>query len=206
MNWSKASRRYGSGGFTLIEVMVSLVILLLGMLSLAGFQNRLFQSEMEAYQRTQAQILVQDMADRMRVHRAYAACFQNLRLGTGSSEPPACTYNPHGTKTLSEEVREQMVQQQKTVQADQQAWNDLLLGAAEQAARIRLGAMAGAVGCIDYIGSDAAGTDIFRISVAWQGVIETAAPPRNLQCGQNSFGDETLRRVSSITVGMAKQG
>ncbi len=38
-------------GLTMIELMVTVVILLVGLMGLAGLQSRLQQSEMESYQR-----------------------------------------------------------------------------------------------------------------------------------------------------------
>ncbi len=52
-------------GFSLLEVLVSMFVLALGLLGLAGLQTRVSVAEMESYQRTQALILVQDMVDRI---------------------------------------------------------------------------------------------------------------------------------------------
>jgi type IV pilus assembly protein PilV len=59
-------------GTTLLEVLVTLVILAIGLLGLAGLQTRLQVSEMEAYQRSQALILLNDMASRIASNRANA--------------------------------------------------------------------------------------------------------------------------------------
>src|SRR5207253_3006873 len=53
------------GGFSLIEVLVTIVILMIGLLGLAALQTNATVAEMEAYQRSQALVLVQDMADRI---------------------------------------------------------------------------------------------------------------------------------------------
>ena len=47
-------------GVSLIEVLVTIVILAVGLLGLAGLQMRLQSSEVEAYQRTQASLLLED--------------------------------------------------------------------------------------------------------------------------------------------------
>ena len=62
--------RGASAGFTLIEILVALVILLVGLLGLVGLQAKGQQAEMESYQRTQALVLLQDLADRMNANRA----------------------------------------------------------------------------------------------------------------------------------------
>lgn len=59
-------------GATLIEVLVAMVILAIGLLGLAGLQSVSVQSNQGAYYRSQATILANDMADRMRANRTAA--------------------------------------------------------------------------------------------------------------------------------------
>jgi len=55
-------------GFTLIELMVALLVLAIGLLGLAGLQAKGLSNNHNAYLRTQATLLAQDMADRMRAN------------------------------------------------------------------------------------------------------------------------------------------
>ncbi|MEH6576685.1 MAG: type IV pilus modification protein PilV [Amphritea sp.] len=55
-------------GMTLIEVLVTLVLLSVGLLGLAAMQVRAMQMNQGAYMRSQAVSLSQDMADRMRIN------------------------------------------------------------------------------------------------------------------------------------------
>ncbi len=57
------------GGFSLIEVLVSVVILSLGLLGVAGMQVLSLQSGHSAYQRSQATWVANDLADRLRARR-----------------------------------------------------------------------------------------------------------------------------------------
>jgi type IV pilus assembly protein PilV len=85
-------------GFTLLEVLVSLVILVFGLLGLIGLQARAQVATFESYQRGQALILVQDMADRIATNRKAAGCYAITSdtatgtpfLGTGYADTPAC--------------------------------------------------------------------------------------------------------------------
>ncbi|HEY0563491.1 MAG TPA: prepilin-type N-terminal cleavage/methylation domain-containing protein, partial [Methylophilus sp.] len=52
---------YKQQGSTLLEVLITIVILAIGLLGLAGLQSRLHVSEMESYQRAQALVLLNDM-------------------------------------------------------------------------------------------------------------------------------------------------
>jgi len=57
-----------TGGFTLIEVLVAVLVLALGLLGIAGLQAAGMQMNNSAYLRSQAAILAQDMADRARAN------------------------------------------------------------------------------------------------------------------------------------------
>lgn len=57
-----------SGGFTLLEVMVALVVMSVGLLSLAGMQVIGLRTNHSAYMRTQATIQSYDIIDRMRAN------------------------------------------------------------------------------------------------------------------------------------------
>lgn len=102
-----------------------------------------------------------------------------------------------------------------TAVSDLQAWNYALQGVAEKSGGANSGAMIGARGCIIYDPTTELtaldgvttiyGSGVYTVSIAWQGLGSTSAPPVNLTCGagmyQNNQGavDETLRRVVSLT-------
>ncbi len=118
-----------------------------------------------------------------------------------------------------------------TAVSDLRAWNASLQGAAEASGGTNVGAMIGARGCISYnsapqspanpggelpeydpqsglpTGKILLGTGVYTISIAWQGLGDTA--PAALTCGTglylNSTGavDEAQRRVVSLTIRMA---
>lgn len=62
-----------NNGFTLIEVLITLVILAIGLLGLAATQTTGLKNNLSAYQRSQATQLAYNMADRMRVNVKDAA-------------------------------------------------------------------------------------------------------------------------------------
>ncbi len=55
-------------GFSLIEVLIALVVLAIGLLGLATLQMTSLQFNSDAYLRSQATVLVYDIADRMRIN------------------------------------------------------------------------------------------------------------------------------------------
>lgn len=174
-------------GFTLIEVLVALVIVLVSVLGVVGLSVKTVQQEAESYQRVQALTLLQEMVDRINSNRQVAACYSNnatgRTLGTGASSTPTCGL---GTAT-----------QNAQAVADLVAWSNQLQGAAEQnSSSSNVGAMIGARGCITQISA----TDrTYRITVAWQGLGPTVEPANS--CGEDQYGDDdSLRRTVNAVV------
>jgi type IV pilus assembly protein PilV len=162
-------------GFSLIEVLVTILILMVGLLGLAGLQSRALTSQMEAYQRSQALILLKDMADRINANRSDAASYV-ATLGTGAACPAA------GLTVASVDLNE---------------WCEALLGAAEVQGGANIGAMIGARGCIYQTVAPAE----YLVAVAWQGFNSTAIPA--IDCGEDQYGDETKRRVVALPLTIA---
>jgi type IV pilus assembly protein PilV len=76
-------------GFTLIEVLVTVVVLAIGLLGLAGLQATSLRVNSGAYFRSQATNLAYDMADRMRVNRQAAPTYDTGgMLDPLDCEPP----------------------------------------------------------------------------------------------------------------------
>lgn len=170
-----------NAGFSLIEILVTIVILMIGLLGLAGLQGRALTSQMEAYQRSQALILLKDMADRIEANRVNAASYVST-VGTGAACPAA------GATVASTDLNE---------------WCNALMGAAETQSGVgNVGVMIGARGCITQIAAPASGVESqYLVAVAWQGLNTTAVP--TITCGQNQYGSEALRRVVALPVTIA---
>jgi len=80
-----------TGGFTLIEVLVAVLVLALGLLGIAGLQAAGMQMNNSAYLRSQAAILAQDMADRARANtEGYEAGAYNIGDPTNVSKTDDC--------------------------------------------------------------------------------------------------------------------
>lgn len=173
-------------GMMLIEALVSLVIAAIALLGTVTLMAKSTRSEMESYQRVQALTLVQDMASRINANRQVASCYSNGATGLSTTTAPLPVCATGSAVQIA------------TANADLAAWKNALLGSSEVSGTSRVGAMIGAVGCIDQI--DPA-NQIYRISVAWQGVMPTAAPV--LTCGNTSIVGNNLRRVISIQIQIA---
>lgn len=174
-------------GSALLEVLITIVILAIGLLGLAGLQMRLQVSEMESYQRAQALILLNDMASRISANRYSAADYVTASpLGAGMT----CS-----TSTATQQAR------------DVSEWCNALKGAAETSGVNNVGAMIGGRGCVESIGSGE-----YMVTVAWQGLVPVSAPPISVACGQNQYNgaeagaqciNDLCRRVVTTIVRIA---
>ena len=152
-------------GISLIEVLISMVILAVGLLSLVGLQGRLQVLQMESYQRSQALLLLHDMASRIALNRNHASDYvTGSPLGVGMTCP---------ADTTTRQV------------ADFSEWCAALQGAAETIGLSQLGAMLGGRGCVQDIGSDT-----YLVTVAWQGAAPISADsvlPPSVDCGAGLY-------------------
>jgi len=178
------------GGVTMIEVLVSLLILTVGLLGVAGLQARMQTAEVEAFQRAQAIVLLQEMVDRISANRQKAAIEGYVTdpsepLGTGSTldcSAPATVFLK-----------------------DQCEWSSALTGAAETTGggANKLGAMNEARGCITNPVTTMPREVV--VAVVWQGLVPTVVPAAtNCGSGEAAYGsDGKLRRamIARIKIG-----
>lgn len=184
-------------GFSMIEVLITMVIILVGLLSIAALQAKAQIAEFESYQRAQGLIIMSDIIDRMRLNKDAISCFvitDNTVSGTpymgaaGASHmgTPSCgastpTYNDMAEDNLN-------------------YLDDLLKGAAETSGGgADVGAMIGARACVSYDDTTEVdsqpGTGLYTVVVTWQALAALSAPTAN--CANGLYGDETMRRAVS---------
>jgi type IV pilus assembly protein PilV len=208
-----------SHGFTLIEVLVTLVILTFGLLGIAGLMAKGQRIAFEAYQRQQAVALASDMGERIRGNRLLAAaCPPGPACTTYTAGAPVIT--PLGNGVYYQDYQTGAIKDCATLTCSIQElalydialWDGLLNGYSEQQTGgvTRVGGIINAHGCIEELlaantsascppapaplGSVFSRT--LRISVAWQGSDDTAAPTGvNSTCGAGLYGAETKRRI-----------
>lgn len=175
-------RRAAQNGSSLLEVLITIVIMAIGLLGLAGLQARLHTSEMEGYQRAQAVILLEDMVHRIDANRKAA----NAYVTTAGSPLGAGMTCPSDMSTLQ--------------QRDASQWCAALQGAAEKTGASTVGAMIGGRGCVEDLGNSE-----YLVTVAWQGLGAVSAPPDSVACGKGLYndtpacaGDRCRRAVTSI--------
>lgn len=87
----QARAAHSESGFTLIEILISLIILAVGFLGLAALQTGSVQGTQTTYFRTQADLLVNDLAERMRSNRAGALNGHYAFASGGAPGDPGCS-------------------------------------------------------------------------------------------------------------------
>jgi len=187
-------------GFTMLEILISLLLIAIGLLGMLGLQAQATVAEFESYQRGQALILVQDMVDRINANRGASLCYVittdaaggQPQLGSGTADPVCASVT--GTTVTRAMADKDLVD-----------WDSALKGAAETTGGGNVGAVLNARGCVTR---DAVSGN-YRVAVAWQGMSSTIAPTAvdaNATCGLNQYGNETLRRELSTTFRIADLG
>jgi type IV pilus assembly protein PilV len=182
-------------GTSLVEVLITLLILAFGLLGVAGLQSKVGLVEMESYQRAQAILALSEITERINANRAQAASYVTAgSLGTADAQPTDCTTVAAGpTRDLCE-------------------WSNALKGAGEQLTAgnpaTNVGGTVGARGCITQVQAPnpalgVCSPGIYEVSVAWQGMSPTAAPA--LACAQGAYGTDTYRRLISTRIAIAPQ-
>lgn len=138
-------------GFTLIEVLITLVILIFGLLGIAGLMAKGQRVSHEAYQREQAVTIANDMAERIRANRTQALLYAagapaSAPLGAGtlygqllSNSLPTNNCGLYNCSTAA------------LVNYDLAQWDGLLVGYGEQqtTGAAKIGGVIGARGCIE---------------------------------------------------------
>jgi type IV pilus assembly protein PilV len=163
-------------GFSMLEVLITIAILMVGLLGLAGLQTNVAAAEFEAYQRAQALVLVQELADRITANKRNAASYVMNDLGASGAED-VCDGMTDYKRDLCE-------------------FNNALVGASEKKSGNAVGAMIGARACITN-----PAPNLYIITIAWQGFRATAKPVE--ACGAGAFGDDTKRRTVSFPLRVA---
>lgn len=179
-----ARRQSGMG---MVEIMVTIVILVIGLLGVAGLQIRSQKSEMEAYQRAMAVAFVQDMTARIAAGRGHRSAYVTL---AGAATNPTVygtgdTTDCEGATGATLEVCE---------------WSASMRGGAEETSGgLSIAAPIGMRGCIMSVTPDIPDAlNEFIVVGVWQGLTVTADPevdtPGDVCASAVNFG-EGLRRA-----------
>lgn len=156
-------------GVGLIEVLLAILVTALGLLGLAALQGKAQRAELESYQRSQALLLLQDMASRLRANPIEQDSYVTTKADCSKTSTRAGI--------------------------DLCEWSQSLAGVKERLDSRAVGAMIGGEGCIAKVTDN--GFAVFEITVAWQGLAELARTNGNA-CGAASIPNPGLRRTLTV--------
>lgn len=177
MNRPCPARPRDARGFSMIEVLVTMVIVAFGLLGLAGFVTRANAVSVDANQRARALALMEDMAERIRNNKSQAVAYVSANVVHGGAAVD-CGAAVGVARDLCQ-------------------WNNVLFGTNDaltnggaQTLRFR--------GCIvqPFLGQP-----VYVVTVAW-GSLVSGTPPAD-GCAAGAFGDDAYRRVVRTQVRVA---
>lgn len=190
----ESGHRYMRGA-SLIEVLVTVLVLTIGLLGIAGLQIQSTRSNYEAFQRTTATTLAHDIIERMRTNVSATGTYvtSGANLGGGSLGDTEPTPNCKSASTCSPA---------QLATYDLWEWEQVIDGAAETTAGGgETGGLSMPTGCITGPG----GTGLYTVSIAWRGQTPTSNPVTG-SCGEGSGkydegGDsDVYRQLLSVRV------
>lgn len=178
----RAQRQAAAGqrGFSMIEILISLLITAFGLLGLAAFASKSTAMGVDATQRARAAALLNDMASRVANNKPNAALYASAAVYGAAVQ--ACAAGAMPAAVAARDLCE---------------WGNLLAGA-NDAGTTANAAFLGYRGCVTQPN---ALDPVFVITVAW-GSLSPGIPPADL-CAANAFGDDSLRRIIRSQVRVA---
>tara|TARA_B110001454_G_scaffold141078_1_gene130997 strand:+ start:31 stop:621 length:591 start_codon:yes stop_codon:yes gene_type:complete len=173
-------------GFTLIEVLVTLVLTAIALFGFVELQNRAQIANLEATQRAYATAIASNMAEQIKANPEIGAdCNLTASFDVGGVHN---TWN-HQCQSGGNSIQE---------------WHDDLKGSREtiNSGSQKIGSIKNGQGCINYTAAvPASGTPAkYTVSVAWKGFQKTAAGGPQGSCGFGKYGDDKYHRLVSLDV------
>lgn len=164
----------GQAGFSLLEVLITMVILAVGLLGLAGLQTRAINAETESFSRGQAMMLANEMADRMGANLAEVKTSTAPNIGYNQKDA-SNTLTIFGTGYSNDcisvtnntsELQAQCCADKASIAArDLCEWDLALKGIGESAGgNSKIGGMTGARACVFQ-----RAVNEYEVDVVWQG-------------------------------------
>ena len=183
--------RQRNKGFTLIEVLITLIVFAVGILSVAGLQIISKKSNYDAVQRTTASMLAQDILQRMRANSESSwASYVTEDLGGGTlAAPTDCSASSASCNPT------------QMAAYDLYSWEQAIDGASDGNA----GGLVDPSACIR--GPAGGGEGTYFVILAWRGVQEISNPTLDqgtagiaTGCGAGSYGtNDAYRRVVMVS-------
>lgn len=179
------------GGFSLLEVILTMAILAIGLLGLAGLQARALNAEADSFSRSQAIMFANDLADRMnsnlaevRTSTSAATGYNqqsagNVKVVFGTAYTNDCITVANNTQALQATC---CAAKASVAARDLCEWDLALKGTGEALGTTKVGGLSGARACVFNTGT----SGIFQIDVVWQGR-DIGVVPSDNSCGSTAI-------------------
>lgn len=175
-------------GFTLLEVLVSLAIMLFGLLGIAGLMVKGQHASFEAYQRQQALSIASDMAEKIHNNQGNAVAYVTTSpLGDTSPTTSFCTSACTATQVAT---------------YDLDSWAAMINGVSETRGTANVGGLVNARGCVTWNG--VVNAPVFTVTVVWEGATKTFDSPNTCARTGGVYGDLTKRRVVNVSTSVCR--
>lgn len=174
MHMNNCKATVAQRGFSLLEVIITMAILAVGLLGLAGMQARALNAEADSFSRAQAMMLANEMADRMNANLAEVktstapATGYNQQNSAGIKVEFGTGYNNDCITPLNNTPALQAgccADKSSIAARDLCEWDLALKGIGETVGTSKVGGMSAARACVVNTGAD----NEFQVEVVWQG-------------------------------------
>lgn len=167
-------------GFSLIEVMVSLVILVIGIIGIFNLHIVAKRGSFESYQQTLASYYAIDMMNRMKLNRTQLASYAGVYAGSMTAPSKSCDLIVVGNTVCTNiEIR----------LWDLFQWEQSMNGAGEVRGSLSTGGLDTPTACIQVSGSG----DV-QIVMTWRGIRGLSDGATNANSFVKSCGTSSKRR------------
>lgn len=182
-----------NSGFSMIEILVSVLVISVGFLNIISLQTVAKKSNFESLQRTSAVILARDITEKMRANPVVLGSYLVAGIGAGSLSQPSqtCIFT---SKCNSIQL----------AAYDLWLWEQAMDGASESRdidnVTTNTGGLANPTGCVT--GPASGGAGVYTITMVWRGLNELANVSSDT-CGTGSgtYGnDEEFRRLLTFNI------
>ena len=174
----------------MVEILVTLLLVSIGFLSIAGLQTAAKKANFDALQRTTAVILAKDIVERMRANPVILSRYLTPTEGVGGGT----LTQPDQTCTSTSRCNSGQL-----ADYDMWLWEQTMDGASERrdidSVTTNTGGLVSPAGCVTGPPAGAAG--VYTITIAWRGLSELAnVSADTCGTGTGNYGvDEEFRRI-----------
>lgn len=166
-------------GFSLIEVMVSLVILVIGLVGIFNLHVVAKRGSFESFQQTQASYYANDIINRMKLNRGQLIGYDGTFSGSRVKPAKSCDVAVAGNAICTNV---------ETLAWDLYQWEQSFTGASEQVNGRKVGGLDTPTACIDINGT------AVTVVMTWKGISETSDGAAKQSSFVQGCGDSSKRR------------